>query len=91
MLLVQCNLTPMLYETNLYTLADLKAGEEGIIGELAAQGTLRQRLLDMGLTKGCRLRVIRYAPLGDPLEIALRGYTLTLRKAEAVLIRLQKP
>lgn len=50
---------------------------------VTGEGSLRQRILDMGLTKGTKVRIRKVAPLGDPLEITVRGYELSLRKAEA--------
>ncbi len=71
------------------SLTDLSIGQDGTILSVSAEGSLRQRILDMGLTKGASVRIIRYAPLGDPMEIAVRGYTLTLRKSEAAHIIIQ--
>ncbi len=68
-------------------------GERGIVGKLATPSfEVRQRLLEMGLTKGITIKVIRVAPLGDPIEIELRGYRLSLRRkeAEAVMIQTSK-
>jgi ferrous iron transport protein A len=68
----------------------LVPGEKGIVVNLSASTfEIRQRLLEMGLTKGTTIEVIRLAPLGDPIEIEIRGYRLSLRRkeAEAVLIR----
>ncbi|WP_245579327.1 FeoA family protein [Chitinilyticum aquatile] len=71
-------------------LAELAAGQRGIISRLA-QGnrSYRQRLLAMGITPGTPFSVVRVAPLGDPYEIAIRGYTLTLRKHEAALLEVE--
>ncbi|MBE9608350.1 FeoA family protein [Chitinilyticum piscinae] len=68
-------------------LAELAAGQRGIISGLS-QGnrSYRQRLLAMGVTPGTPFTVVRVAPLGDPYEITVRGYTLTLRKHEAALL-----
>ncbi len=65
------------------TLATLKPGQKGQIAIITAKDSLRQRLFDLGLTPGTEVSVIKFAPLGDPIEISLRGYKLTLRKAEA--------
>jgi ferrous iron transport protein A len=68
-------------------------GERGIVEKLATPSfEVRQRLLEMGLTKGITIKVIRVAPLGDPIEIELRGYRLSLRRkeAEAVMIQTSK-
>ncbi len=71
------------------TLDKLETGKEGIIGKVGGEGELRLRLLDMGLIPGTRVRVRKIAPLGDPLEIELRGYSLTLRKEDAEKIELE--
>ena len=61
----------------------MKAGQEGVITAVGGQGALRRRLLDMGLTPHTRVRVNKFAPMGDPMELTLRGYELTLRIADA--------
>ncbi len=70
------------------TLKRAKAGDCVRVARVAGTGPLRQRLLDMGLTKGVSVTVQKVAPLGDPLEICVRGYQLSLRKAEAACILL---
>jgi len=65
------------------TLNQAKLGTEVCITSITGQGALRQRILDMGLTRGTRVQVLKLAPLGDPMEISLRGYELILRKDEA--------
>lgn len=71
------------------TLDTLKVGDKGTVVALSGQHTsLRRRLLDMGLTPGTELEVLRYAPLGDPMEIMVRGYALTMRKDDAKLIEI---
>jgi len=65
------------------TLADLKPGQSGRIVAVASSGALRRRLMDMGLLPGQEIRVEKVAPLGDPLEIQVRSYHLSLRRAEA--------
>lgn len=68
-------------------LSQLQPGAKGTIVRItSADPQLRQRLLEMGLTKGTVLEVIRLAPLGDPLEISVRGYRLSLRKHEATSV-----
>ena len=64
-------------------LGEMKAGQEGVITAVGGQGALRRRLLDMGLTPHTRVRVNKFAPMGDPMELTLRGYELTLRIADA--------
>lgn len=69
------------------TLDKLPLGQEAIIAKVGGEGSiLRRRLLDMGLTPHTRVMVRKRAPLGDPLEISLRGYELTLRAEEAAKI-----
>lgn len=65
------------------TLAELQAGESAIISVVGGQGALRRRLLDMGLTPKTRIMVRKVAPMGDPIEVHLRGYELTLRLDDA--------
>ena len=65
------------------TLNDLKVGGEGVITAVNGGGELRLRLLDMGLVPGTAVKVIKIAPLGDPIEITLRGYELTIRREHA--------
>lgn len=71
------------------TLADLKPGESGVIAALDGDAEMVQRLLEMGLTPGTTLELIRFAPLGDPLEVRVRGYELSIRKENARRIRLE--
>lgn len=65
------------------TLSKAKVGSSVTIKSVEGQGALRQRILDMGLTKGTLVHVLKLAPLGDPMEISIRGYELSLRNAEA--------
>jgi len=65
------------------TLKELRPGQKGIIEGLGKQSTLRKRIIDMGLTIGTEIKVIKLAPLGDPIEIKVRGYQLSLRLNEA--------
>ena len=67
-------------------LDELKVGETGQIKKVDGEGRLRRRLFDMGVTPGAIVNVRKLAPLGDPIEVTLRGYELTLRKVEANLI-----
>jgi len=64
-------------------LSELKPGERGIISKVTGDRALRRRLLDMGLTRGTEITVVRKAPLGDPIEFLLKGYNLSLRKKES--------
>ncbi len=72
------------------SLDQMKPGETGIITAVGGVGALRRRLLDMGLTPGTRVFVRKKAPFGDPLELCLRGYELTLRGEDAKSIKLKK-
>lgn len=72
------------------TLDMLKPGQSGFIDAVDVEQSLRCRLLDMGLIPGTRVEVRKMAPLGDPIEIALRGYTMTIRKADAAMITLRQ-
>ena len=72
------------------TLDSLVPGEAGIIVSVGGSGALRHRLLDMGLTPRTAVRVERIAPMGDPMELYLRGYRLTLRKEDASKIEVEK-
>ena len=72
------------------TLDSLVPGESGIIVNVGGSGALRHRLLDMGLTPRTAVRVERIAPMGDPMELYLRGYRLTLRKEDASKIEVEK-
>lgn len=74
-------------ETESATLADLRPGESATVRSVGGAGALHRRLLDMGLTPGVMVRMRKTAPMGDPLEIRLRGYALTLRREEARRIR----
>ena len=70
-------------------LDEFKIGETGLIKKVEGEGRLRRRLLDMGVTPGTTVYLRKKAPLGDPLEITIRGYELTLRKTEARLVVLE--
>lgn len=71
-------------------MSDLKAGDKAVITAVHAQGEVAQRLLDMGLIKGTSFKVLRKAPLGDPLEIQLKGFLLALRLKEAGCVDVEK-
>ena len=64
-------------------LNEFKVGEEGKILKVEAEGKIKRRLFDMGVTPGANVRLVKFAPLGDPIEVNLRGYELSLRKDEA--------
>ncbi len=65
------------------TLKDLKPGQQGIVTSIGEKGPVRKRIMDMGVTPGAAIKVIKVAPLGDPIEVNIRGYELSLRKSEA--------
>ncbi|HNX94198.1 MAG TPA: ferrous iron transport protein A [Holophaga sp.] len=67
-------------------LSELAPGEEGIVFQVKAQGAIRRRLLEMGFIRGARLRVEKLAPLGDPMELVIKGYHLSLRREEGACI-----
>ncbi len=71
-------------------LDQLNASEQATVVSVHGEGAVRRRLMDMGLTKNGKIYVRKLAPLGDPIEITLRGYELTLRKKEASLILVEK-
>lgn len=64
-------------------LSEFSIGETGVIKKVAGDGRIKRRLFDMGVTPGAEVFLRKKAPLGDPLEVTIRGYELTLRKAEA--------
>ena len=68
------------------TLDKIKPGQTVRVTKLGGEGAVRRRIMDMGLTKGTNVLVERMAPLGDPMELKLRGYSLSIRKADAGLI-----
>ena len=70
------------------TMDVLAVGQKGSVKEINAPKALKRRLMDMGFTKGVGVEVIKMAPMGDPMEVAVRGYHLCLRKAEARSIEL---
>ena len=70
-------------------LDEFKIGETGLIKKVEGEGRLRRRLFDMGVTPGATVYLRKKAPLGDPLEVTIRGYELTLRKTEACLVTLE--
>lgn len=71
------------------TLNQLKPGERGTIVRVGGQGAVRRRILDMGVVSGAEIEVLRVAPLGDPVELLIKGYNLSLRKSEAQQIQVE--
>jgi len=67
----------------------LQPGDQGEVVRVQAQGQVRQRLLEMGIIRGARLRVEKLAPLGDPMELVIKGYHLSLRREESACILVQ--
>ena len=68
------------------TMKDAKVGETVKIHKLDGEGAVKRRIMDMGLTKGTEVVIRKVAPLGDPVEVTVRGYELSLRKADAQMI-----
>ena len=71
------------------TLKDVKVGETAVIELLHGEGALKRRIMDMGLTRGVEVYVRKVAPLGDPMELTVRGYELSVRKGDAELIEVR--
>ena len=71
------------------TLDAFDIGETGIVKRVLADGRIKRRLFDMGITPGAEVYMRKRAPLGDPIEVTLRGYELTLRKNEAVCVTME--
>lgn len=68
------------------TLKDVKVGETVFARKITGEGAIKRRIMDMGITKGTEVFVRKVAPLGDPVEVTVRGYELSLRKADAEMI-----
>ena len=71
------------------TLRDAKIGESVKVKSLKGEGPVKRRIMDMGITKGVEINLRKIAPLGDPIEVNVRGYELTLRKSEAEKIEVE--
>ncbi len=71
------------------TLRDVKIGETVAVKKLHGEGAIKRRIMDMGITKGAEIYVRKVAPLGDPIELTVRGYELSLRKADAEKIEVE--
>lgn len=71
------------------TLRDVKIGETVTVKRLRGEGAIKRRIMDMGITKGAEVYVRKVAPLGDPIELTVRGYELSLRKADAEKIEVE--
>ena len=70
------------------TLKDAKIGQSVVVLKLHGEGAVRRRIMDMGITKNVEIFVRKVAPLGDPMEVSVRGYELSLRKADAEMIEI---
>ena len=71
------------------TLRDIAIGETATVRRLTGEGALKRHIMDMGITKGVTVYVRKVAPLGDPVEVNVRGYELSIRKADAEMIEIQ--
>lgn len=71
------------------TLRDVKVGETCSVAKLHGEGAVKRRIMDMGITKGAEIYIRKVAPLGDPIEVTVRGYELSLRKADCEMIEVQ--
>lgn len=71
------------------TLRDAKVGDPVRVVKLHGEGAVKRRIMDMGLTKGVEVHIRKVAPLGDPVEITVRGYELSIRKADAEMIEIE--
>lgn len=71
-------------------LSDLRPGDEALVVQVLAQGPVRRRLLEMGFIRGAHLRVEKLAPLGDPMELVIKGYHLSLRREEGDCILVEE-
>lgn len=71
------------------TLREISCGDTVTVKKLSGEGPVRRRIMDMGITKGVQVYVRKVAPLGDPVEVTVRGYELSLRKADAKMIEVE--
>jgi len=71
------------------TLKEVKVGDTVTVKKLTGQGATKRRIMDMGITKGVEVFVRKVAPLGDPVEVTVRGYELSIRKADAAMIEVE--
>ncbi len=71
------------------TLRDVEIGQTAVVKKLHGEGPTRRRIMDMGITKGADVYVRKVAPLGDPIELTVRGYELTVRKADAEFVEVE--
>ena len=71
------------------TLKDVRVGETAVVRRLHGEGAVKRRIMDMGITKGVEVYVRKVAPLGDPMELTVRGYELSVRKADAEMVEVE--
>lgn len=71
------------------TLREVKSGETVTVVKLNGEGAVKRRIMDMGITKGCLVYIRKVAPLGDPVEITVRGYELSVRKEDAQMVEVE--
>lgn len=71
------------------TLRDVKVGQSATVVKLHGEGAVKRRIMDMGITRGVEVHVRKVAPLGDPMELNVRGYELSVRKSDAEMIEIQ--
>ena len=72
------------------TLRDVRIGETVKVKKLTGEGAVKRRIMDMGITRGVEIYVRKVAPLGDPMEVTVRGYELSVRKADAEMIQIEE-
>ena len=70
-------------------LKDMRPGETAVVARLLGEGPVKRRIMDMGITRGTEIFVRKVAPLGDPMELSVRGYELSIRKADAEMIEME--
>lgn len=71
------------------TLKDVKIGQTVKVKKISGEGAVKRRIMDMGMTKGTEVHIRKVAPLGDPIEVTVRGYELSLRKADAEMVEVE--
>ena len=71
------------------TLREVPIGSSCKVKRLRGEGAVKRRIMDMGITKGVEIKVIKVAPLGDPMEVTVRGYQLSIRKADAAMVEVE--
>ncbi len=70
-------------------LSELLPGEKGVVAKVIGCGSVHRRIIDMGVVPGTSIKVLKYAPLGDPIEIKVKGFNLSLRRSEAEMIQVE--